>query len=342
MRVRGVLILLVLLAVVFVGLRFLPNRNAGPARLEEIKTACQECHGSVPDYDGVAIVHGRHATFACARCHGEAGAMKAAKGFRSVLEGVFIGFAVLAIVGLMANQRAVNRRIRAARVSEPRTVRRFRGRSILVHWLHVASFAVLLITGILMIYGLTDMDTGWLVRTIHKTAAVGFVIVPVLFTLFDPRAAFGFLKDGFRWNRNDWAWLRDSPAFYFGQRSQMPRQGYINGDQRLWQLVTIVTGLAFTTTGVFMWLFRMKVPPEMYVWVRLAHAASFVIAGPLFLFHAYIALLHPRFEESMSSMIDGKVSLPYARDHYAGWCEDAGGAVQFGKGSDSAPSSAPL
>jgi cytochrome b subunit of formate dehydrogenase len=74
-------------------------------------------------------------------------------------------------------------------------------------------------------------------------------------------------------------------------------------------------------TGVLMWFFRLKMSLKLYQGILLAHAVSFVLAASLFLMHFYLAVLHPRFEESLSSMVDGRISAAYARDHYAQWHE---------------------
>jgi len=44
-----------------------------------------------------------------------------------------------------------------------------------------------------------------------------------------------------------------------------------------------------------------------------------VIVGVMFLAHFYLRTLHPNFPESLASMLDGKVSESYARDHYSKW-----------------------
>ena len=205
---------------------------------------------------------------------------------------------------------------------EQRTVERFRKRAILIHWLHAASFVVLLITGALMFFGLTSFTGGQQIRTIHRVAAVFFVMIPILYSLFYPKATMSFLKEAFRWHRDDLSWLRASVSFYFGGKAQMPLQGYINGDQRLWQLVVIVTGLVFALTGILLWFFKLNMPWMLYQWVLLTHAAAFVVVSFMFLVHLYLTTLHPRFEESLSSMIDGKVSESYAREHYGKWYKE--------------------
>lgn len=202
---------------------------------------------------------------------------------------------------------------------EQRTVERFRKRTILVHWLHAVSSTVMLVTGVIMFFGLTSMSGGQQIRAIHRTASVFFVAVPVVFALFDPKAALSFLKEAFRWDRDDLAWLRASASFYFGRKVQMPPQGYINGDQKLWQLVVIITGLTFMLTGILMWFFKLKMPLTLYQAMLLAHATAFVVMSFLFLVHFYLAALHPRLGESLSSMVDGAVSPSFARERYGKW-----------------------
>jgi formate dehydrogenase subunit gamma len=209
---------------------------------------------------------------------------------------------------------------------EQRTVERFRRRVILIHWVNAASFAVLLITGALMFFDLTSFSGGHQIRTIHRVASVFFVIVPILYSVFDPPAVISFLKEAFRWDRDGLAWLKASVPFYFGRKVQMPPQGFINGDQKLWQLVVIVTALGFTLTGMMLWFFKLKIPLVLYQWLLLTHTTAFVVVSFMFIVHFYLRTLHPSFEESLSSMLDGKISSPYAREHYGKWYTGKTGA----------------
>lgn len=202
---------------------------------------------------------------------------------------------------------------------EQRTIERFRKRTIWIHWLHTASFVVLSITGALMFFPLTGMRGGHQIRTAHCITALFFVAAPVLYSLFDPKTAMTFLEEAFHWNRDDITWLKLSVSYYFGGPGQMPPQGRINGDQKLWQLVVIITGSVFILTGVNLWFFKLQIPIVLYQWVLFAHAVAFVVISFMFLIHFYLRTLHPRFEESLSSMLDGKVSEPYARKHYPKW-----------------------
>jgi len=209
---------------------------------------------------------------------------------------------------------------------EQRTIERFRKRTLWIHWIHAAGFVVLLITGALMFFHLTGLRGGQQVRLAHRVAAALFVAAHAVFALLDPRAAAGFLKDAFRWSPGDIAWLRLSVRHYLGGQPQLPPQDRINGDQRLWQLAAIVTGSVSTVTGVILWFFRLQVPLLFYAGALLTHAVAFVVVALLFPAHFYLRTLRPEFEESLSSMLDGKVSAAYAKRQYPRWLERVGEA----------------
>lgn len=203
-----------------------------------------------------------------------------------------------------------------------RTMERFRKRTILMHWLFAISFIVMLITGGIMFFDLTGMDGGVLIRRIHRAGALIFVFLPVLYTLFDPRSAIGFLREAFIWDRDALIWLKKSPGYYFKGKTRMPPQGHINGDQKLWQLIVTVTGFMFMVSGLLLWFFKLKMSLSMYQWVLLTHAVCFVVVLFMFPLHFYLTTLYPGFDESLSSMIDGMVSESYAQEHHSKWFEE--------------------
>ncbi len=205
---------------------------------------------------------------------------------------------------------------------EQRTIVRFRKQALIIHWLHAVSFIVLLVTGALMFFDLTDFNGGHEIRTIHRIASISFGIVPVAYSLFDPKGMINFFKESFRWNAETRAWLKTSMRFYFGRKVQIPQQGYINGDQRLWQLAVLATGLVFAMTGILMWFFKLSMPWMLYQWILLVHAAAFVFISFMFLVHLYLTTLHRKLDESLSSMIDGKVSESYARENHGKWYQE--------------------
>jgi cytochrome b subunit of formate dehydrogenase len=99
-----------------------------------------------------------------------------------------------------------------------------------------------------------------------------------------------FLREAFRWNRDDLVWLKSTVSFYFGSKVQMPPQGYINGDQKLWQLIVIVTGLVFALTGVLLWFFKLKMPWMLYQGFLLTHVVAFMLLSFMSPVHIFIWL----------------------------------------------------
>jgi formate dehydrogenase subunit gamma len=200
-----------------------------------------------------------------------------------------------------------------------RTVERFRKRAILMHWLFAIPFFVMLVTGGIMFFDLASMDGGVQIRTIHRIAAFFLVFLPVLYLLFDHKSAIGFLREAFIWDHDAVGWLKKSLRYYFRGERKMPPQGYLNGDQKLWQLLVIVTGLLLVATGILLWFFKLKISLVFYQWALLTHAASFMVVLFIFPVHFYLTILYPGFEESLSSMIDGRISESYAREHHSKW-----------------------
>jgi formate dehydrogenase gamma subunit len=202
---------------------------------------------------------------------------------------------------------------------EQRTVRRFRASVILIHWLHMLAFSILAITGSLMFFNLTDFGSGPNIRTIHLTAAFFFTAVPIVFSFLEPGTSLMFLKEAFQWNKGDTAWLKSSIGYYFRDNKELPAQGRINGDQRLWQLVVVTTSTILILTGAVLWFFKFRIPRLAFQGLLLGHSIAFVVVSVAFFWHFYLRTLFPDFGESLSSMIDGRVSESYVSRHYRNW-----------------------
>lgn len=161
---------------------------------------------------------------------------------------------------------------------------------------------------------------GYATAIIHRIAAVVFLTSPVLHSLVAPKTAVNFLKETLRWGKDDLRWFFTAPDYYFGgSGKRMPNQDRLNTGQKMWQLVLIGTGIVFLITGTLMWLFRSSITVTEYQWILFAHGVAFVIFMLMLLVHLYMSVLHPRMRESIYSMIDGRVSPLYAKEHHRKW-----------------------
>jgi formate dehydrogenase subunit gamma len=198
---------------------------------------------------------------------------------------------------------------------------RYRRRAIIHHWLIVACALLLGITGLfLFVDWFGPAAIGGYSRLIHRIGAVGFVAIPLIYSVLNPRSTLEWIKEAFTWNRDDLGWLKAAPTYYFGlDIVPMPPQDRSNTGQKLWMLVVIITGVIFVVSGGIMWFGKSYVPVGVFQWAIYAHDVAFILAGAMLLVHIALGSLHPRFSEALRSMITGKVSVDYAKSHHEKW-----------------------
>jgi len=209
-------------------------------------------------------------------------------------------------------------------MTEARVIERFKKCTIWFHWVHTAAFLILIITGaILFIPGLGASAAGGLPRFIHRVAVAVFIGVPLFYFVFNPKMTFHFIKETFSWGRDDILWFRRAPDYYFGgAEEKMLPQGHVNTGQKMWQLVVLGTGTIFIITGFIMWFFKGTLAATVFQWCVIIHDAAFLLVFLMLLIHVYLGIIHPRMNESLRSMWDGKVSVIYARHHYGKWYDE--------------------
>ena len=200
-------------------------------------------------------------------------------------------------------------------------VERFRLRSRWFHWIIVASFLTLGITGLfLYVPQLGPVAQDGYTRLIHRIAAVLFIAAPIIYFLIAPMGTLRFLKEVFTWGLDDIKWLKAAPDYYFGgDQSKMPPQPHMNTGQKLYALVVVLGGIGFVVTGLILWLAKGSVSSEGFLAVVLLHDVLFIGVGSFMLVHFYLGVIHPRMTESMRSMVTGKVSVDYAKSHHGKW-----------------------
>lgn len=209
-------------------------------------------------------------------------------------------------------------------MTEPRVVERFKKRTIWFHWIHTIAFLVLVVTGAILFFpGIGEVAAGGMTRFIHRIAVVIFVAAPIIYFFLNPKMALHFVKETLTWGKDDFSWLRAAPLYYFGgDEEKMPPQGHVNTGQKMWQFIVLGTGVLFFISGLIMWLFKDTVSPALFQWSVIVHDIAFVLAFLMLLVHIYLGIIHPRMNESLRSMLDGKISKHYAGSHYGKWYDE--------------------
>ena len=191
----------------------------------------------------------------------------------------------------------------------------------LLHWLHTIAFIILAITGMVLAFGGSGQTS---LASFHSSLAHFWIALPVVFLIIRPRTSFRGLRMLCRWGREDLAWLRAAPRYYLRRdHSTMPPQGFLNTGQKLWWLVTFVTWLVFSVSGLIKEVFvNHGLSPSTVHTMTYFHDVAFGVAGVFFLVHAYLGIFH---RESLKSMISGTMDAAYARENHGKWYAETTG-----------------
>ncbi len=190
-----------------------------------------------------------------------------------------------------------------------------------LHWIHLVSFCVLFITGlIIFIPGLSLLAQDSITRVIHRIAAAVFVIAPLIYLLSHWKATWKGVGKAFIWGSDDIGWLQAAPRYYFlGDETAMPPQDEMNSGQKLWWLITVVFGVIFAITGAIMWFAKGIAPTALLQWMTLLHDISFIASGLMLFVHIYLGVIHPMMKGAWGAITTGKISADYAKSHHEKW-----------------------
>ena len=207
--------------------------------------------------------------------------------------------------------------------------------NILTHWFNVASWLLLLPTGIAIIssprLGITPLWWQETFRNLFGGAAnlikfhytIGFIwMIVLLFNIF-----FGFRKyfvpfavQRMLLDRDDLQWFMIKPFQMLGfmKNKQLPPQDAYNAGQKVYSYFVILGTAGIMTSGPVM-VFKDLFPPIVKQIAQPVHFLSvFVIVAWLFI-HVYMGAVFPEEKEAFFSMFSGKVSAWYARAHHEKW-----------------------
>jgi formate dehydrogenase subunit gamma len=194
----------------------------------------------------------------------------------------------------------------------------------ILHWVHTACFVPLAITGYILFAGwlepLAQGEAGQLVRLIHRVTAVIFGLVPIIYTIFQPRRMLMNAKEFLSFGKDDIAWLKAAVPYYLmGKHEDMIPQPRFNTGERLNAVFMVLGTIVFGITGLLMWFLKGIMPNGLYNVMVLIHDLAFILTGVMFIIHFYLAAVHPLMWQSLVSMRFGYVSESYAREHHAKW-----------------------
>jgi formate dehydrogenase subunit gamma len=215
-----------------------------------------------------------------------------------------------------------------------RLVMMFNAAQRLVHWLHTAAFAVLMVTGVIIYVpwlgaSLGAGEGGYAIRLAHRLGAVAFMLVPIIYVVLSPQELLAAMKRVFTWSTEDLGWLRAAPAYYFlGDEEAMPPQDKYNTGQKLFYLVVVICMLGFIVTGLVMWFGKGVVPLWAFRWSVFLHDLCTIAYGAFFLVHFMLSVMHPLMKGAIDGMLFGWMPEDYVKQHHAKYYEALEDAIE--------------
>lgn len=213
------------------------------------------------------------------------------------------------------------------------SIRKFSRAQILFHWVYGVSWILLVLTGIIFIWrpdptapatGLGPMlqgAVGQSARFLHRVGAIGLMAAPLIWLLGDVKSLWPDLKELLVWTKADFKYMAVAPIHYTTGKGTLPPQGKYNGGHKLNFYVVILTFIAFVISGVTMWFFRGTVSDETFKLMLGLHSLAFWGGLAMGVVHIYLTLIHPFTSQAFSSMVNGYVSLRYAKAEHQEWVE---------------------
>jgi formate dehydrogenase subunit gamma len=203
--------------------------------------------------------------------------------------------------------------------ASPRLVRRYEPAQRIIHWIGVASFLTLLLSGLVLLWPpLSFLAAGGWSRLLHRVAVVPFVALPFAYAAFLPREAKHLIVESLTYTRDDWRWLTRLPAYLLGRTRGLPPQGRLNAGQKLHHAGTFAMFVTISVSGFVLWLGSGRLGPDGLAVAAMVHDVSMLGLSVLLVGHVYFTLLY----DALSAMRTGYVTETYARLEHGAWLQE--------------------
>lgn len=200
-----------------------------------------------------------------------------------------------------------------------REVLRYRKRPRIVHAMLASSFLIMLLTGLVILWpALSGLAAGGWTRWLHRVGGVIFMAVPFVYWFADRDGAKELMVDSFKYDRDDYRWLKRFWSYAFGHTASMPKQGRLNAGQKMHHASVMLLSASIVASGLIMWFFMPWLGPSLQAWVVVIHDLSMLALTLLLVGHLYFTFVH----KALSGMTRGYIDADDARLEHAKWVEE--------------------
>lgn len=235
------------------------------------------------------------------------------------------------VIGLFVLYYLVRGRIRIKAGRSGQLLQRYSVADRWIHWFMAVVFLVLMLTGLVLLYGRWVLipwlgaegfsATALACKWAHNVTGPLFIVAVIL--MF-----FAYLREALFKFKVDMAWFLRAGGYLGGKH---PSSGKINAGQKAWYWTVVLGGIVLFVSGLALDFPNYVESRELLRDAYLVHtlAAVFVIA--FFFVHIYLGALG--MEGSLEAMTRGTVDANWAKEQHDLWYEEVKGQVE----SDPAP-----
>jgi formate dehydrogenase subunit gamma len=186
------------------------------------------------------------------------------------------------------------------------------------HWINVAAFLALAITGAFLFFWPLAPLAGGSSRLVHRIAAILLVLGPLFYLFADPRDFIHLLKASFTYDRSDLQWFIKAPFYFLGLAKDIPPQGQINAGQRVHHALTIICYNLVAWSGFLMWFGAGQISGPWFLGALVVHDVSMAVLIVLMIGHMYFSFVYG----AMDGMLKGTISRVYAQVEHPRWLQE--------------------
>ena len=224
------------------------------------------------------------------------------------------------VIGLLALYFLLHGRIRIKAGRSGKRIQRYTAADRWIHWFMATVFLVLMLTGLVLLYGRWVLIpwlgaegfsiTAQFCKSVHNLTGPLFLLAVVLMFFAHLREALFKLKI-------DMAWFLRAGGYLGGKH---PASGKINAGQKAWYWVVVIGGVLLSVSGLALDFPAFVQSRELLQDAYQLHtlAAVFVIA--FFFVHIYLGAIG--MEGALEAMTRGSIDTNWAKEQHELWYEE--------------------
>jgi len=230
------------------------------------------------------------------------------------------------VIGLFVLYFLIRGRIRIMAGRSGRFIRRYTVADRWIHWFMAAVFLILMLTGLVLLYGRWVLipwlgpegfsATAAFCKWAHNLSGLLFILAVVLmFFAYLREARFKFKVDS--------VWFLRAGGYLGGKH---PSSGKINAGQKAWFWAVVIGGALLSVSGLALDFPAFVQSRELLQDAHLVHTLTAVFVIAFFFVHIYLGAIG--MEGSLEAMTRGTVDANWAREQHDLWYEEVKDQVE--------------